>query len=156
MCSLVILHQQVKCVSQKRGDMREVEMSELDVSILKDILGLGLIEAEKCLGHTGHLSKWEVVLSALSHPRSTSSINGKNSGQIFGEITYLFLKCSFQSSKEALSNHLTSFQFWMVTHWVYRWSSDWTLVQEAVSLFGDFKEAILSPLQALCPWMVAS
>lgn len=50
-------HRQMKCVSQKRGDMSEGETSVLDVNTLKDVLGLGLIEAKKCLGHTGHLGE---------------------------------------------------------------------------------------------------
>lgn len=49
----------MKCVSEKRGDMREVEMSLLDVNVLKDISGLGNTEVKESVsymtsGQAGH------------------------------------------------------------------------------------------------------
>lgn len=47
----LLWHQQMRHVSQKKGGMREVGMSVLDVNVLKDILGPVIIEANKCLVH---------------------------------------------------------------------------------------------------------
>lgn len=75
----------MKCVSEKRGDMREVEMSMLDVTILKDILGLGIIEAkEECVVMTSGQVGYSIIHPS---PRYTISINRNNPGQIFEKIT---------------------------------------------------------------------
>lgn len=44
----LLSHQHMKCVSEKRGDLRKVEVSMLGVNILKDILEWDVIEI-KCV-----------------------------------------------------------------------------------------------------------
>lgn len=74
-------------------------------------------------------------------PRNAIYISGNNPDQIFEKITKMFLRCSFQSSKEALSNQLGFAQLWIIIHWVLWWNSDHPLVQETVPMFRRFESS---------------
>lgn len=151
-------HEQMKRISQKRGHLREVGMSMLEANVLKDILGPVIREAKGCLVHPLQLGREDAALRTHSHRGYIISINGKDPGQIFAEITQKFLESPSQSSKEPLSSPLSGFaQLGMITRGLFRWSSEQTLVQEAASMCWWFWTAALpNPWRALPYWTVAS
>ena len=117
LCSLVTLASADEVyLKENTRYKRNGNVSKLNMNAVKGILAPDITEIKESVWVNMASEHVGTLINPCFHPRYTIYINGNNSGQIFEKMALVFLRCSFHSSKETLSNHLVFAQLWMIIH----------------------------------------